>query len=116
MHFLVCSGGIFLYDHFSSIRSTIFHGLYIATTLYINTFSFLIRLACSLRQTKAATTIQKHFRGYTKRKAFLRMRSAAIKIQCLVRGVKARKLQARLLYEQKTLVIQRYWRLVLVFY
>lgn len=63
-----------------------------------------------MRETKSATTIQRYWRGWTKKQAFLRIRAAAITIQCYVRGMKARQLKMRLLYEQKALTIQKYWR------
>ena len=71
---------------------------------------FIHRLARSLRETKSAICIQRYYRGYRCRIAFLYVREAVVTIQCYARGMFARSLRRRLLYQAKTIVLQRWWR------
>ncbi|XP_033490157.1 unconventional myosin-Vc [Epinephelus lanceolatus] len=61
----------------------------------------------------ASVTIQKHFRGWSQRRKYLRMRQAAIILQQYIRGKKTiRKTVTAATLKQgwASVVIQRYWR------
>ncbi|KAL7402977.1 hypothetical protein ABVT39_022805 [Epinephelus coioides] len=61
----------------------------------------------------ASVTIQKHFRGWSQRRKYLRMRQAAIILQQYIRGEKTiRKTVTAATLKQgwASVVIQRYWR------
>ncbi|XP_054476812.1 unconventional myosin-Vc [Anoplopoma fimbria] len=61
----------------------------------------------------ACVTIQKHVRGWSQRRKYLRMREAAIILQQYIRGIRTiRKTVSAATLKQgwATLVIQRYWR------
>ena len=70
----------------------------------------LQRLAQNKRETRAAICIQRYYRGYRCRFAFVYVREAVITIQSFARGMFARDLKRKLLYQAKTVVIQRWWR------
>uniref|UniRef100_A0A673ZYY9 Myosin VC n=1 Tax=Salmo trutta TaxID=8032 RepID=A0A673ZYY9_SALTR len=62
------------------------------------------------RLRKACLTIQKHVRGWSHRRKFLRMREAAIVLQQYVRGQRKTVTAAALKQGWAAVVIQRYWR------
>uniref|UniRef100_A0A8C7MIJ8 Myosin VC n=1 Tax=Oncorhynchus kisutch TaxID=8019 RepID=A0A8C7MIJ8_ONCKI len=62
------------------------------------------------RLRKACLTIQKHVRGWSHRRKFLRMREAAIVLQQYVRGQRKTVTAAVLKQGWASVVIQRYWR------
>ena len=76
--------------------------------LYIH--SIFTRLAQDLRETKAAITIQRYYRGYVCYKRFVSIRKAVVTIQCYTRGLFARRLRMELLYLAKAKIIQRCWQ------
>lgn len=63
-----------------------------------------------LRETRASIRIQKRIRGFLCKTKYFRLRSTALALQCHYRGQRARKMYMQLLYENKTLIIQRYAR------
>ena len=71
---------------------------------------FVYRHTQFLRETRAVIRIQKKIRGFLGKTKYLRLRHAALAIQCYYRRLKARKIYMQLLYENKALVIQRFAR------
>ncbi|KAI8850373.1 P-loop containing nucleoside triphosphate hydrolase protein [Chytridium lagenaria] len=63
-----------------------------------------------LRETVAATKIQKIWRGYSARKLYNKKRTAAIKIQSVWRGYRARKYFRNIVKERAAVKIQAQWR------
>ncbi|KAJ3212445.1 Myosin type-2 heavy chain 1 [Dinochytrium kinnereticum] len=63
-----------------------------------------------LRETAAATKIQKIWRGYYARKMYEKKRAAAIKIQSVWRGYRARKYVKNIVKERAAVKIQAQWR------
>ena len=68
------------------------------------------RLARDIRENKAAVTIQRYYRGYLCRSAYLYVYDSIVLIQSFARGMFARKLKRDLLYRKKTVMIQRWFR------
>lgn len=68
------------------------------------------RRAEYLRQTRAATYIQKHVRCFICCRQFQRLRHAAITLQAQYRGQQARRYYTALLRDAKAVVLQRYMR------
>ena len=63
-----------------------------------------------MRKTKAATLLQKTWRGYSARKNYITIRNQFIVIQAHIRGlIIRRKLKAYIQWKQ-SIVIQKTWR------
>jgi len=71
---------------------------------------FVDRKAQFLRETRAATVVQKRVRGFLCKSKYQCLRYCAIVIQSYYRGHTARLAYLQLLYKNKALVIQRYAR------
>ncbi|XP_039767426.1 unconventional myosin-Vb isoform X2 [Ornithorhynchus anatinus] len=68
------------------------------------------RLAEHLRQTRAATVLQKYYRMQRIYQAYQRIRSAAIVIQAFTRGMFVRRAYRQVLLEHKATIVQKYSR------
>uniref|UniRef100_A0A674HNA2 Myosin VB n=1 Tax=Taeniopygia guttata TaxID=59729 RepID=A0A674HNA2_TAEGU len=61
-------------------------------------------------RTRAAIILQKQYRMLRMRRAFLRVRSAALTIQAFARGMFVRRIYRQMLMEHKATILQRYAR------
>jgi len=68
------------------------------------------RKANYLRQTRAAVTIQTHWRRFVTRRRFLLIKELVLRLQCEARRYLARAKALHLRKIKATIVIQRYWR------
>ncbi|XP_021345690.1 unconventional myosin-Va-like isoform X3 [Mizuhopecten yessoensis] len=68
------------------------------------------RHAKFLRETRAATKIQKTFKGFKARKTFMFKKRAVVKLQACIRGLFGRRQYQKQMHEYRAIVIQKYIR------
>ena len=93
----------------SSLVISIYH-VVLPSLPNTHTHTHIHRRAEYLRQTRAATVIQKHVRCFILCQHYHRLRHATITIQACYRGRQGRREYTALLRETKAVVLQRYLR------